>query len=134
MAMMPAFATDTAADLSATDTVSVERLRAGVERMVRDGANVIATTGSFGECHTLLPAEFRTLAHETAAAVRRRIPLFIGVTSANARETVEKMRVVAESAIISPQRSRMRCAFSATSRRCFPSSAFSSITTRRSIT
>src|SRR5947207_8637445 len=98
MAMMPAFATDAAADLSATDTVSVERLRAGVERMVRDGANVIATTGSFGECHTLLPAEFRTLAHETAAAMRRRIPLFIGVTSANARETVEKMRVVAETA------------------------------------
>ena len=98
MAMMPAFATDAAADIRATDTVSVERLRAGVDRMVRDGADVIATTGSFGECHTLLPAEFRTLAHETAAAVRRRIPLFIGVTSANARETVEKMRVVAETA------------------------------------
>jgi dihydrodipicolinate synthase/N-acetylneuraminate lyase len=98
MAMMPAFATDAAADLRATDTVSVERLRAGVERMVRDGADVIATTGSFGECHTLLPAEFNTLAHETVAVVRRRIPLFIGVTSVNARETVEKMRVVADTA------------------------------------
>lgn len=29
--------------------------------MVRDGADVIATTGSFGECHTLLPDEFRKL-------------------------------------------------------------------------
>ena len=63
MAMMPAFATDAAADLRATDTVSIERLRAGVDRMVRDGADVIATTGSFGECHTLLPGEFKTLAH-----------------------------------------------------------------------
>jgi len=98
MAMMPAFATDAAADIRATDTVSVERLRAGVDRMVRDGADVIATTGSFGECHTLLPAEFNTLAHETVAVVRRRIPLFIGVTSVNARETVEKMRLVADTA------------------------------------
>ncbi len=64
MAMMPAFAKDGAADLRATNTISVERLRAGLDRMVRDGANVIATTGSFGECHTLLPDEFRTLAHE----------------------------------------------------------------------
>ena len=98
MAMMPAFATDAAADLAATDTVSVERLRAGLDRMVRDGADVIATTGSFGECHTLLPDEFETLARETAEVVRRRVPLFIGVTSANARETVAKMHVVADTA------------------------------------
>lgn len=98
MAMMPAFAKDSAADLRATDTVSVERLRAGLDRMVRDGADVIATTGSFGECHTLLPDEFRTLAHESAEVMRRRVPLFVGVTSVNARETVEKMRVVSETA------------------------------------
>jgi trans-o-hydroxybenzylidenepyruvate hydratase-aldolase len=98
MAMMPAFAKDSAADLRATDTVSVERLRAGLDRMVRDGADVIATTGSFGECHTLLADEFRTLAHESAEVMRRRVPLFVGVTSVNARETVEKMRVVNETA------------------------------------
>ena len=98
MAMMPAFAKDSAASLSAVDTVSVERLRAGLDRMVRDGANVIATTGSFGECHTLLPDEFRVLANESAEVVRKRAPLFIGVTSVNARETVEKMRVVEKTA------------------------------------
>jgi dihydrodipicolinate synthase/N-acetylneuraminate lyase len=98
MAMMPAFATDAAADIKATDTVAVERLRTGLDRMVRDGANVIATTGSFGECHTLLASEFSVLAHESAEVVRRRVPLFVGVTSVNARETVEKMRVVADTA------------------------------------
>ena len=98
MAMMPAFATDGATDIRATDTVSVERLRSGLDRMVSDGADVIATTGSFGECHTLLPEEFRTLAHESVAVVRRRVPLFVGVTSVNARETVAKMRVVADTA------------------------------------
>jgi 4-(2-carboxyphenyl)-2-oxobut-3-enoate aldolase len=95
MAMMPAFAKDSAADLRATDTVSVERLRAGLDRMVRDGADVIATTGSFGECHALLADEFATLTRESVEVVRGRVPLFVGVTSVNARETVEKMRVVA---------------------------------------
>ena len=131
MAMMPAFAKDSAADLRATDTISVERLRAGLDRMVRDGADVIATTGSFGECHTLLPNEFETLARESVEVVRGRVPLFVGVTSVNARETVEKMRVVSDtppmacclaSLIIFPRRSKMPCASSARSLNSFRSS------------
>jgi len=94
MAMMPAFATDDAADIRATATVDVGRLRAGLDRMIRDGADIIATTGSFGECHTLLPDEFRTLAHESVAVVKGRVPLFIGVTSVNSREALEKIRHV----------------------------------------
>jgi dihydrodipicolinate synthase/N-acetylneuraminate lyase len=94
MAMMPAFATDNAADIRATATVDVGRLRQGLDRMIRDGADIIATTGSFGECHTLLPDEFRTLAHETVAVVNKRVPLFIGVTSVNSREAVEKINQV----------------------------------------
>ena len=94
MAMMPAFATDDAADIQATATIDVGRLHHGLDRMISDGADVIATTGSFGECHTLMPDEFRTLAHETVAAVKKRVPLFIGVTSVNSREVVQKIKVV----------------------------------------
>ena len=97
MAMMPAFATDDAASITATKTVDVSRLHHGLNRMVGDGANVIATTGSFGECHTLTLDEFETLSHESAAAVKKRVPLFVGVTSPNSREVVQKMRIVAES-------------------------------------
>lgn len=93
MAMMPAFATDDAVDLRSTQTVDVERLRAGVERMIGDGVNVIATTGSFGECHALLIDEFETLVRETIDVVKGRIPLMVGVTSPNARETVQKMEL-----------------------------------------
>src|SRR5690242_5380232 len=96
MAMMPAFAKDGANDLAAVDTVDVERLRAGIDRMICDGGNIIATTGSFGECHTLLWDEFRTLAHESVDVTKQRVPLFIGVTSVNARETVQKMRELAQ--------------------------------------
>lgn len=94
MAMMPAFATDDAGDIRATQTVDVHRLREGLDRMIRDGANIIATTGSFGECHTLLFDEFRTLAAETVAVVDKRVPLFVGVTSPNSREAVEKIKIV----------------------------------------
>jgi hydratase-aldolase len=97
MAMMPAFATDDAADLNARNTVDVARLHHGVDRMLSDSANVISTTGSFGECHTLLPEEFRVLAHETVAAARGRAPIFIGVTSPNTRETVERIKMIADS-------------------------------------
>jgi hydratase-aldolase len=96
MAMMPAFATDDAADYTKTSTVSVDRMRAGLDRMIRDGANVISTTGSFGEFHTLLMDEFRTLAHEAANIVAKRVPLFVGVTSINTREVIEKCRIVSE--------------------------------------
>jgi dihydrodipicolinate synthase/N-acetylneuraminate lyase len=94
MAMMPAFATDNAGDIHATSTVDVARLHHGLDRMIRDGANVIATSGSFGECHTLLPDEFRTLAHETVAVAKKRVPLFIGVTSVNSREAVQKIKMI----------------------------------------
>src|SRR5688572_26848816 len=91
MAMMPAFATADAADIHAEHTVDVERLQDGVDRIIRDGVNVIATTGSFGEFHTLLPDEFETLARATVEAVAKRVPLFIGTTGLNSREVVRKM-------------------------------------------
>ncbi|MCZ6637784.1 MAG: dihydrodipicolinate synthase family protein [Alphaproteobacteria bacterium] len=96
VAMMPAFATDDAADLRATDTVDVERLHEGVNRMVGDGADAITITGSFGECYALLPEEFRTTVHETVAAVDKRIPVIAGVPSENAREAVRKIEIARE--------------------------------------
>ncbi len=48
MAMMPAFATDDAADYRQTSTIAVDKMRVGLDRMIRDGANVISTSGSFG--------------------------------------------------------------------------------------
>jgi trans-o-hydroxybenzylidenepyruvate hydratase-aldolase len=93
MAMMPAFATPDAADINATSTIDVANLTAGVDRIIRDGIDVIATTGSFGEFHTLLPDEFATLVRATVEVVNKRVPLFIGCTALNSREAIQKMRV-----------------------------------------
>lgn len=93
MAMMPAFATDDAGDPRATATISLPRLEAGLTRMIDDGANVISTTGSFGEFHALSLEEFETIAVASAEIVAGRVPLFIGVTSLNTREVVRKMDI-----------------------------------------
>jgi dihydrodipicolinate synthase/N-acetylneuraminate lyase len=94
MGMMPAFATPDAADIRAKATVDVDNLRAGVNRIIEDGMNVIATTGSFGEFHTLLRSEFETITRATVEAVNKRVPVFIGCTALNSREVVEKMEFI----------------------------------------
>ena len=81
MAMMPAFTTDDGDDIKALNTIDTDRLRDGVDRIIKDGANAIATTGSFGEFSNLLPAEFEALVHSTVEVVNKRVPVIIGCTS-----------------------------------------------------
>lgn len=96
MAMMPAFATRDAADLRATATVNVDSLQSGVDRIIRDGVDIVTTTGSFGECYNLFWDEYKTLAAATVEAVKKRVPVFIGSTSANPREVVQRLKFVQE--------------------------------------
>ena len=91
MAMMPAFSTKDAGDLNAKNTIEVDNLKAGVERMINDGIDVITVSGSFGECYNLDWDEYKTLAAASVDAVKKRVPLFIGATSPNAREVVERL-------------------------------------------
>jgi dihydrodipicolinate synthase/N-acetylneuraminate lyase len=94
LGMMPAFATSDAVDIRATQTIAVDNLRDGVDKIIKDGIHNIATTGTYGECYNLLFDEFKTLAVATVEAVRKRVPLFIGCTSPNPREVVQKMNFV----------------------------------------
>ena len=94
LGMMPAFATPDAVDIRATQTIAVDNLKEGVDKIIKDGVNNIATTGTYGECYNLLFDEFKTLAVATVEAVKKRVPLFIGCTSSNSREVVQKMNFV----------------------------------------
>lgn len=94
LGMMPAFATADATDIRATQTIAVDNLKEGVDKIISDGVNNIATTGTYGECYNLLTDEFKTLAVATVDAVKKRVPLFIGVTSPNPREVIQKMNFV----------------------------------------
>jgi hydratase-aldolase len=92
MVMMPAFATEDAASITATNTIHLDNLRDGVNRMIADGASIVVTTGTSGECHALLYDEFQTLVRATLEVVNQRVPVFIGVTSPNSREAYQKAK------------------------------------------
>ncbi len=94
LGMMPAFATSDATDIKATQTIAVDNLKDGVDKIIKDGINNIATTGTYGECYNLLFDEFKILTVATVEAVKKRVPLFLGVTSPNPREVIQKMNFV----------------------------------------
>jgi len=91
MAMMPAFTTSDGSSPSAKDTVNTTELERAVDQIIRDGVDVVTTMGSFGECHTLLWNEKKKLIEATIAAAKKRVPVFIGCTSLNTRETMEQV-------------------------------------------
>lgn len=94
LGMMPSFATPDATDIRSTQTIAVDNLKEAVDKIIKDGVNNIATTGTYGECYNLLFDEFKTLAVATVDAVKKRVPLFIGCTSPNPREVIQKMNFV----------------------------------------
>jgi len=97
VAMMPAFTTKDGDSIHSANTVDADELKRAVDQMIRDGVDAIATTGSFGEFHTLLWEEQKKLIEATVSAVRKRVPLFVGCTSLNTREALVKMKFIAES-------------------------------------
>ena len=68
LGMMPAFATPDAVDIRATQTIAVDHLKEGVDKIIKDGVKNIATTGTYGECYNLLFDEFKTLACRSSSA------------------------------------------------------------------
>jgi len=94
--MMPAFATDDANELTSTQTIAVDNLQQGVDRIIKDGIGMICTTGSFGQCYNLFWDEFQTVVRASIEAADKRVPLMLGVTSSNPRETYQKVKFVKE--------------------------------------
>ena len=92
LAMMPAFTTQDGHLPTATDTIDTAALEKAVDKIIRDGVDAIATSGSFGEFHTLLWEEQKKLIEATVGAVHKRVPLFIGCTSLNTRETMRQIK------------------------------------------
>jgi trans-o-hydroxybenzylidenepyruvate hydratase-aldolase len=92
LAMMPAFTTADGSSMNASDTVDTGALETAVDKIIRDGVDAIAAMGSFGEFHTLLWEEKKKLTEATIAVARRRVPVFIGCSSTNPRETMRLVK------------------------------------------
>jgi hydratase-aldolase len=91
-ALLPACATTDAHKWSSVDTIAVEAQRNLVNRLIEDGVDGIITTGSTGECHTLLWEEQKKLFEIVVDEVNGRVPVLTGTWAPNTRESIVKTR------------------------------------------
>ncbi|MBB5996955.1 dihydrodipicolinate synthase family protein [Streptomonospora salina] len=88
------------ADLvDAENTVNLEETERMIRSLIRDGVDAIATNGTLGEMHTLTLDEWKAYAScvaETAQSENPDFPVFVGATTLNTRDTIERMRFLAD--------------------------------------
>ena len=94
--MVPAFTTEDGWNPHAKNTVNVGEMERALDRMIRDGMNILAPMASSGECYTLLWDEFKIMTDVTIAVAKKRVPVMIGCTSTNTREALQKMEYAAK--------------------------------------
>lgn len=94
--MVPAFTTENGWDPKVKNTVNVDELERAVDRIIRDGMNIVAPMATSGECYTLLWEEFKIMTDATIATANKRVPVMIGCTSTNTREVFQKMEYAAK--------------------------------------
>lgn len=95
MAYPPTPAKANAADIHARDTVDLDETERMIKQLLQDGVDSIATNGTLGEMATLTLEEwkaFATAVVETVRAHNPDFPLFIGATTLNTRDTIDRMR------------------------------------------
>jgi dihydrodipicolinate synthase/N-acetylneuraminate lyase len=91
----PTPAKEGADDPRARDTVDLDETERMIRQLIADGVDSIATNGTLGEMATLTLDEwkaFAATAWETARSINPDYPLFIGATTLNTRDTLERMR------------------------------------------
>lgn len=99
MAYPPTPALPGAERVDATDTVDLVETERMIRTLIADGVDSIALNGTLGECATLTLDEwkaFAACAHETAESARPGFPLFVGATTLNTRDTVARMKYLAD--------------------------------------
>lgn len=95
MAYPPTPARPNAGDPNARDTVDVDETERMIRALLDAGVDSIATNGTLGEMATLTLDEWKAFASvvaETVRAYNPDFPLFIGATTLNTRETIDRMR------------------------------------------
>jgi 4-(2-carboxyphenyl)-2-oxobut-3-enoate aldolase len=94
MAYPPTPAKDNAADPRARDTVDLDETERVIRQLIADGLDSIATNGTLGEMATLTLDEWKAFAAcvaETVRSAKPDLPLFIGATTLNTRDTLDRI-------------------------------------------
>lgn len=95
MAYPPTPALPGAEHADARHTVDLAETERMIRALIADGVDAIALNGTLGECATLMLDEWQEFAACVAATVADAspgFPVFIGTTTLNTRDTIERMR------------------------------------------
>jgi 4-(2-carboxyphenyl)-2-oxobut-3-enoate aldolase len=99
MAYPPTPALPGAERVDAVDTVDLVETERMIRALMNDGVDAIALNGTLGEMATLTHDEwkaFATCVAETAQMIDPDFPIFIGATTLNTRDTVSRMKFLAD--------------------------------------
>ncbi|BBL47311.1 MULTISPECIES: dihydrodipicolinate synthase family protein [Metallosphaera] len=99
MALPPTPATDDASNPKIKNTVDVRESRRLIENLIKDGVDGIAVNGTLGEMATLTEHEWQTFAKtvvETVKDNRPDLPLFVGATTLNTRDTLRRIEYLVD--------------------------------------
>lgn len=81
-----------ASDWRATNTVDLDETARAVEGLIAAGANGILSMGTLGECESLTWEEKKVFMQTIVETARGRVPVFVGTTTLNTRDTIEQTR------------------------------------------
>lgn len=78
------------------DTVDLDETARVVNALIDAGADAIMSLGTLGECATLTWNEKKAFMEVMVDAARGRVPVFVGTTTLNTRDTIEQTRYAAD--------------------------------------
>lgn len=96
LAIMPTPATPDASDPAVLDTVDHAEAARAADALVSAGVDVLTINGTFGEGATLTWKEHEAFAATVIDAVAGRVPVVVGATTLNTRDTIMRARRFAE--------------------------------------
>lgn len=91
-AIIPTPARDGADDWRMEDTVDYDEVERAVNGLIEAGVDAIMAQGTFGEGSTLTWEEKSKMQGVMVEAARGRVPIFVGTTTLNTRDTIRQLR------------------------------------------
>ncbi len=94
--IVPTPATSDAESWRTVNSVNLPESEKMVRLIVESGVDVLMTTGTFGECASLMEHELRDFVRCVVDTVAHRIPVFAGIGTLNTRDTIRRGRELVE--------------------------------------
>ncbi|MGH7907443.1 MAG: dihydrodipicolinate synthase family protein, partial [Candidatus Binataceae bacterium] len=94
--ILPSSAKDGAEDWRMEDTLDLDETSRVVEALIRAGVDGILSMGTFGECATMTWEEKKRFMATIVESARGRVPVFVGTTTLNTRDTIAHTRYAAD--------------------------------------